>query len=38
VKCLQQLRGKFARLDANSKAALRPVLERTGCWVHLNAN
>ena len=37
VKCLQQLREKFAKLDAESSAALRPVLERTGCWVHLNA-
>jgi hypothetical protein len=37
VKCLQQLRDKFAKLDAESRAALRPVLEHTGCWVHLNA-
>ena len=35
VKCLQQLRDKFAGLDAESRAALRPVLERTGCWEHL---
>ena len=37
VKCLQQLRDRFARLDAESRAALRPVLERTGCWMHLSA-
>ena len=36
VKCLQQLRDKFAALDAEDRAALRPVLERTGCWPHLN--
>jgi hypothetical protein len=35
VKCLQQLRDKFAGLDAETKSALRPVLERTGCWRHL---
>src|SRR5256884_1151322 len=35
VKCLQQLREKFSALDADSRAALRPVLERTGCWEHL---
>ena len=35
VKCLQLLRGKFAALDAEHRAALRPVLERTGCWAHL---
>jgi hypothetical protein len=38
VKCLQQLRDKFASLNAESKAALRPVLERTGCWAHLNVS
>jgi glutathione S-transferase len=37
VKCLQQLRDKFSALDAESRAALRPVLERTGCWTHLVA-
>ena len=37
VKCLQQLRDKFAALDAESRAALRPVLERTRCWEHLAA-
>jgi hypothetical protein len=35
VKCLDQLRAKFAALDGDDRAALRPVLERTGCWVHL---
>jgi hypothetical protein len=35
VKCLQQLRDKFAALGAEDRAALRPVLERTGCWVYL---
>jgi glutathione S-transferase len=35
VKCLQQLREKFAALEATDRAALRPVLERTGCWQHL---
>jgi hypothetical protein len=37
VKCLQQLRDKFAVLNAEDRAALRPVLERTGCWEHLVA-
>jgi hypothetical protein len=37
VKCLQQLRGKFAALDAADRAALKPVLERSGCWQHLAA-
>jgi glutathione S-transferase len=35
VKCLQLLREKFAALKAEHRAALRPVLERTGCWPHL---
>jgi hypothetical protein len=35
VKCLQQLRDKFSALDAESRAALRLVLERTRCWQHL---
>ena len=35
VKCLQQLRDKFAALGAEHRAALRPVLEATGCWQHL---
>ena len=36
VKCLQQLRQKFAALGAADRAALKPVLERTGCWQHLS--
>jgi glutathione S-transferase len=32
VKCLDQLRGKFAALDAQDRAALQPILTRTGCW------
>jgi hypothetical protein len=36
VKCLQQLRDKFAGLDAEHSEALRPVLEYTGCWAHLS--
>ena len=38
VKCLQLLREKFAALEEEHRAALRPVLERTGCWAHLAAN
>lgn len=37
VKCLNLLRDKFAALDAEHRTALRPVLERTGCWTHLTA-
>jgi hypothetical protein len=37
VKCLQLLREKFAALDAEHRTALRPVLERAGCWEHLSA-
>jgi hypothetical protein len=37
VKCLQQLRDKFAALQPSDRAALRPVLERTGCWKPLAA-
>ncbi len=37
VKCLDLIRGKFVSLDAEHRAALRPVLERTGCWEHLVA-
>jgi glutathione S-transferase len=37
VKCLQQLRGKFAALGADDRGALKHVLERTGCWTILNA-
>ena len=36
VKCLNQLRDKFAALTVQDRAALRPVLERTGCWAHLS--
>lgn len=35
VKCLRQLRDKFAALVPADRAALRPLLERTGCWAHL---
>ena len=35
VKCLQQLREKFAGLDAADRVALEPALERTGCRKHL---
>jgi hypothetical protein len=37
VKCLQQLRSKFAALDAQDRAALQPILVRTGCWELLAA-
>ena len=37
VKCLEQLRGKFAALDAADRAALQPILARTGCWEPLAA-
>jgi glutathione S-transferase len=37
VKCLDLIRGKFAALGAEHRTALRPVLERTGCWEHLVA-
>jgi hypothetical protein len=37
VKCLQQLREKFSALEGDSRAALRPILERTGCWEQLIA-
>lgn len=37
VKCLQLLCEKFAALDAEHRTALRPVLERAGCWEHLSA-
>ena len=37
VKCLQQLRSKFAALDAQNRAALQPILARTGCWELLTA-
>jgi glutathione S-transferase len=32
VKCLQQLRAKFAALSADDRTALQPILARTGCW------
>lgn len=35
VKCLQQLRTKFGALGTADRAALKPVLERTGCWPYL---
>jgi glutathione S-transferase len=35
VKCLDLIRDKFASLDEECRTALRPVLERTGCWNHL---
>jgi glutathione S-transferase len=38
VRCLQLLRDKFSALDADSRAALRPVLERTRCWQHLTSS
>jgi glutathione S-transferase len=37
VKCLQRLRDKFAALDARDRAALQPILARTGCWEPLAA-
>ena len=35
VKCLEQLRSKLTSLDSGDRAALRPILERTGCWAPL---
>jgi glutathione S-transferase len=35
VKCLRYLRERFAALEASDRAAVRPLLERTGCWEHL---
>jgi glutathione S-transferase len=35
VKCLNGLRDKFAALDSQHRAALQPVLKRTGCWTYL---
>jgi len=37
VKCLQQLRRKFAALDDRDRNALQPILSRTGCWQPLAA-
>jgi len=36
VKCLLQLREKFAALDTGDRIAVKPVLERTGCWAILD--
>lgn len=35
VKCLSLIRERFAALRVEDRNALRPVLERTGCWAHL---
>lgn len=35
VKCLERLRSRFASLSRVDREALRPILERTGCWRHL---
>jgi glutathione S-transferase len=35
VKCLEQIRSKLAALASGDRAALRPILERTGCWAPL---
>lgn len=35
VKCLKLIRDKFAALDAEHRTALRPILERNGCWENL---
>ena len=32
VKCLHQLRDKFAALESGDRDALQPILARTGCW------
>jgi glutathione S-transferase len=32
VKCLEQLRSKFVGLNEADRAALKPILTRTGCW------
>ena len=37
VKCFHQLRDKFAALDVADRAALQPILARTGCWEPLVA-
>ena len=37
VKCLHQLRDKFAALDVADRDALQPILVRTGCWEPLVA-
>jgi glutathione S-transferase len=38
VKCLNLMREKFAALDVEDRAALQPVLDRTGCLQHLVGN
>ena len=38
VKCLEQLRSKFAALGDQDRAALQPILTRTGCWQMLTAD
>jgi glutathione S-transferase len=37
VKCLDQLRAKFAALSTEDRQTLRPILSRTGCWEPLTA-
>jgi glutathione S-transferase len=37
VKCLKQLRDKFASLAEEDRAALKPIFARTGCWEPLAA-
>jgi glutathione S-transferase len=37
VKCLELLRGKLAALDEEDRAALKPILTRSGCWEPLAA-
>jgi glutathione S-transferase len=37
VKCLYQLRDRFAALDAGDRDVLQPILARTGCWETLVA-
>lgn len=37
VKCLDDLRSRFAALDGTTRDRLRPVLSETGCWPHLAA-
>ena len=31
---IRRRRGKFAALDTHDRAALQPILVRTGCWNH----
>lgn len=35
VKCFEALRAKFAALSSDDRAALKRLLERTGCWEYL---